>query len=401
MAELDIDQIVGHEKVLEWHELYKKEGVDHNMVYVYHPGQPKEYWAEICKERDYIGLQGGLKLGTYNALFATASKYKAKVHGFAMTKLEPMQKLPFYSVDSTSWQSGTRFGMTYIFDGRQLTQTGADEKVQTRKRLAKKAEAVGIDSKKWIADQRYEVDKWNLLQWMKLEEHIDKHSKKYWGEGKNTPIELSIVADSPKKSLADTLPESTKGKIQLILRDNPEIEAKRRLAVSNALRGNLHGFKHGKYLTKTLYCNNCYGRENCPLYQEPKNENQKVMCAYDEIFDKTFDADKFDVRDEDTVKNMFNKMTQHLAKKLGRGIMYEDLDGGMIDKNLMPIYKMLSEMMMFNKMGLQVNVQNNYYGVAENINNTRPDEKEAVLDFLRQRAAEDDTDGSSESVVAN
>lgn len=44
-----------------------------------------------------------------------ANSYGTKVHGLGYTKLQNINKteVPFYSVDSTSWLSGLRFGRVY------------------------------------------------------------------------------------------------------------------------------------------------------------------------------------------------------------------------------------------------------------------------------------------------
>lgn len=112
-----------------------------------------------------------------------------------------------------SRQLGARFGLTFKFDGRALSQLGKDDKVKFRKGNTNKAKALGIDAEKWLADDRYQVDKWNILQWMNFEEYIDKHSKKYWTEKRPNDI-----TEKPESAF-----EKNKGNIQLILRENPDI----------------------------------------------------------------------------------------------------------------------------------------------------------------------------------
>ena len=62
----------------------------------------------------------------------------------------------------------------------------------------------------------------------------------------NQPNELD---NQPKVSNdpATRLPEATKGQIQNILQDSPEVEAIRRINHKQALRGNTHNLRSGKY----------------------------------------------------------------------------------------------------------------------------------------------------------
>lgn len=74
---------------------------------------------EFMKETDYIALGGmaGVKVSRETVdkflryCFAK-TKGKWKLHGFGMTGKKILYTYPFYSVDSTSWQAGMRFGVT-------------------------------------------------------------------------------------------------------------------------------------------------------------------------------------------------------------------------------------------------------------------------------------------------
>lgn len=75
----------------------------------------EEFMAEV----DYIALGGmaGVPVSEetlqkfLNYCFAKTTN-KWKLHGFGMTGKKILQTYPFYSVDSTSWQAGMRFGVT-------------------------------------------------------------------------------------------------------------------------------------------------------------------------------------------------------------------------------------------------------------------------------------------------
>lgn len=396
-AELDIDQIVGHDKILEWHDLWKESKLP-NVVYVYHPSQPISYWEKICSENKYVGIQGNLPLQRYTKYFQIAKEYKTKVHGFAMTKVDAMLKIPFFSVDSTSWQSGERFGMTFEFNGRNLLAHLKDDKVKVRTRLKAKVAKAGLDPKKLIADERWTVGRWNILQWMEFEKYIDGHSKSYWDDG--TTQEPNADKEKPKGK-GQYLPESTRGKIQEILKD-PTIEQRRRIAHQYAMRGNLHGFKNGKTLRANAFmtCSNCYVSDKCPAYNAPSKENPSPVCAFSEVFNDTFKSSDFDIRNMDTVVESYNRVVTTLLGRLARASFFEQMDGGMIDKALVPLYGILVEFLKIQKKDATPPpgqyTQNNYYVAAEQLRQLPDDKRKSVADAIRT-ALGNEQDGTGES----
>lgn len=400
-AELDIDQIVGHEKILEWHAMWKESKLP-NVVYVYHPTQPISYWEKICAENKYVGIQGNLPLPRYNSYFSIAKRYKTKVHGFAMTKTDPMMKLPFFSVDSTSWQAGERFGMTYEFKVNKLLVHTKDEKQRVRRRLKPNIEKLGINYEAVMKDERSAVGEWNISQWIAFEEYIDKHSKKYWEddttannvESRKSDGKKETKTSEPKKkpsSQALYIPEEYRGKI-MKFRQDPNIEERRRVAAAYANRGNLHNFKHGKYASTNAFmtCANCYVSDKCPAYQEPTEENQKPVCAFSSMFNKVFKADSFDVRDQETVMESFNAVTSALLTRLSRALFFEEMDGGMLDKNVAVLFSTLIEMLNVNKPKEPqkgVYTQNNFYGLSESIAGMSEEQRSIIVEAIGKALA--------------
>ena len=60
--------------------------------------------------------------GIFHVLLRMARQANCKVHGLGFTNLKCLTDFDFYSVDSTSWLGGNRFGFIYHFDGRTLQQ---------------------------------------------------------------------------------------------------------------------------------------------------------------------------------------------------------------------------------------------------------------------------------------
>lgn len=120
-AELDIGEIVGQEKVLMWRDWLKKENLYKKCVTVFHPNvmTDEDYTSMLLdSESKYIALEGDRDNRDrlpYNKYLLEAYDMGIKVHGFAMTKAEVFLRYGFYSVDSTSWKSGTMYGTLSTF----------------------------------------------------------------------------------------------------------------------------------------------------------------------------------------------------------------------------------------------------------------------------------------------
>ena len=122
-VELDIDNVVGWDKVEFWRETMTK--TIGEPIIVWHKWSEKLtkrlLFEEYCKKYSYIGIPNkDLKNINLNYAFTKLKEYKTKCHGFAMTKPDIMKKFNFTSVDSTSWLSGARYGNTYLFKNNTI-----------------------------------------------------------------------------------------------------------------------------------------------------------------------------------------------------------------------------------------------------------------------------------------
>lgn len=124
--ELDIDPIVGLKEVERLRNLLE-ETAQRKCIPVWHKSRGLEYWKQMCKEYDYVAIGGivtqEIKRGEYDVfipLLKIAKENNCKVHGLGFTNLKGLEKYKFYSVDSTSWLSGNRFGAVYLFNGNTM-----------------------------------------------------------------------------------------------------------------------------------------------------------------------------------------------------------------------------------------------------------------------------------------
>lgn len=86
VVELDLDSIVGQDKVEEWREKYfiplEDEGIQ--VVYVWHPTQGEQEWEKMCKRFSFIGVSLQMDSTDMQRLVRQmniAKRYGTRVHG--------------------------------------------------------------------------------------------------------------------------------------------------------------------------------------------------------------------------------------------------------------------------------------------------------------------------------
>lgn len=155
--ELDIDSIVGYEKVVEMRK-WLEAATGKQPIPVWHKSRGKEEFLKMCDEYDYVAIGGIVskeitrqEYKYFPWFIKEAHKRGAKIHGLGFTNLEGIQKYHFDSVDSTSWTTGNRFGAIYRFNGRTMEKFSKKE----GQRL-KDSRAVAINNfNEWVKFQRY------------------------------------------------------------------------------------------------------------------------------------------------------------------------------------------------------------------------------------------------------
>ena len=155
--ELDIDKIIGYDKVMVLRRrLEKKTGMQ--CIPVWHKFRGKDNFLRMCQEYKYVSIGGIVSKEIsreeykYFPWFITqAHKAGAKIHGLGFTALTCLPKYHFDSVDSTAWTTGNRFGAVYYFDGRTMRKLNKGE----GQRL-KDSRAVAINNfNEWVKFQKY------------------------------------------------------------------------------------------------------------------------------------------------------------------------------------------------------------------------------------------------------
>ena len=125
-VELDIGELVGQKKVLEWREELKKLGLYDRCITVYHPDiMTFQDYIDTLEDSQskFVALEGDRpqhrKRLPYLRLIKEGFNRKVRMHGFAMTKDDAFLKFPFYSVDSTSWKAGVMYGVAKVITAKK------------------------------------------------------------------------------------------------------------------------------------------------------------------------------------------------------------------------------------------------------------------------------------------
>lgn len=114
----------------------------------------------MVKEYDYVAIGGIVtreikpkEYKFFHWLLNEAKKENCKVHGLGFTSLKGLEEYNFYSVDSSSWITGNRFGYIYFFNGHTMVKKNK----QHGQRVKAKQTAIH-----------------NFIEWCKFAKHMEK-----------------------------------------------------------------------------------------------------------------------------------------------------------------------------------------------------------------------------------
>lgn len=153
--ELDIDSIVGYEKVKELKKVLEQK-TNKQCIPVWHKSRGINEWTKLTQEYTYVAIGGivtkEIKPNEYKyipSLLKIAEKNECKVHGLGFTKTKLLDRYKFYSVDSTTWNRG-RFGdLYYLENGLMKTYNIKGHKLKSGN------EANKFCLQQWIKYQKY------------------------------------------------------------------------------------------------------------------------------------------------------------------------------------------------------------------------------------------------------
>lgn len=155
--ELDIDSLVGIGEVERLRG--KLEALTgKKAIPVWHKSRGIEYYKKMCREYSYIAI-GGIVIHeikpdeyiNFIPMLQYAKEHNCRVHGLGFTPTRELKKYPFFSVDSTNWLSGGKYGSLYHFNNSYIV---------TKTFKHKRA--------KWK-----EINMHNLHEWIKFQKYAD------------------------------------------------------------------------------------------------------------------------------------------------------------------------------------------------------------------------------------
>jgi hypothetical protein len=139
--ELDIYSVIGTKETEELRNRIEAE-TNKKCIPVWHIYLGIDYYKKLCEDYKYIAIGAS---GRYDskwtrtnpeklkALVHYAKSKNVKVHGLGYTSLRHLKNIPFYSVDSTTWINGGKYGILQRFTGQSIKKFSASTKGYRRK----------------------------------------------------------------------------------------------------------------------------------------------------------------------------------------------------------------------------------------------------------------------------
>lgn len=171
--------------VKTWENQKRMEDMGLHPLPVFHTGEPWSFLERYVEEYPYIALGGMVpymrqwkKLMPWLVKCFRIAEGKAVFHGFGATAWGVVNALPWYSVDSSSWGQGFRFGQIPIFDPARgkFEEAKLGDRV-TCMRHTKLFEQYGFNPADFYdraRNQRTLVCGISALSYLKAEEYLQK-----------------------------------------------------------------------------------------------------------------------------------------------------------------------------------------------------------------------------------
>jgi hypothetical protein len=163
--ELDIYSVVGNDYTEQLRNRIEKEtGIQ--SIPVWHIFLGIDYYKKLCEEYKYIAIGASGKHDSkwtrtnpekLEALVLYAKSKGVKVHGLGYTVLKQLKRIPFHSVDSTTWLNAGKYGEYQKFTGDTI------KKIQARN--------VGMQT---IRNKTEEMNLHNFNEWIKFQKYAEQ-----------------------------------------------------------------------------------------------------------------------------------------------------------------------------------------------------------------------------------
>lgn len=122
--EMDVDNVIGYDEVLKLRKIL--ESYSDKIIPVWHISRGIDDFKKMCEEYQgkMISITGfksaEIQDNQYIQFLKYANKYNCKMHCLGCTRINVLDKVPFYSVDSSTWKQAGNFGEYRKFENRKM-----------------------------------------------------------------------------------------------------------------------------------------------------------------------------------------------------------------------------------------------------------------------------------------
>lgn len=324
--------------VMEWRRRLMQTGV--LIIPVWHEVRELKGWAEDCKNFKYLGFTSTASkdIARVFKYFVEAKNTGTMIHGLGLTKPDFIRKFPWYSVDSTTWLDGSKYGTTIIFQNGRLRYFDA-KRSAIRKKFRHTYRSWGLDTDKIEQGDAYAMDEANLVSWLHYAEFVAKNSAKdYWekepnGSPKDSlgPVRGKSAAGTPEpqEEPVDFKPSNYVNGVDAEEVEEAEeyVEEEEHVKQKNPLRDSI---PNPTSSAAKLVCNSCVIGERCQFFEED------AACHY-----------KFqgDFTSPTGIVQVYTDLIRIQHERVQFSRIQEQADGGQLDQRLSTEIKSLENMM--------------------------------------------------------
>lgn len=232
IADLDLQYVVGCEKVYEWRKKYfepfmLRTGIP--VCFMYHD-EGMEQWEYMCKRYPYTGLSLTIDDGnSIKEMFRIAEKYNTLCQGMASTNTQMLVQYPFYTVDSTTWNVGLKYGEISVWNKSKMMRVKKQD-FETKAFPIIQGYDEHFDLDLIRQEDKTEMIKVNAYAFVMAEKYVRERlkSKMYWFKARTHKVDVDNLPDDffpPEQVLLDdTLTTEQVKEYAKKMNVNPEYE---------------------------------------------------------------------------------------------------------------------------------------------------------------------------------
>lgn len=294
-------------------------------IAVWHEEDGVEALQALIEEDVTIGVTGtALGDRDLTPILQKAARENAQVFGLGMTKPEQMAAIPWTGVTSTSWLSPVKFRDLIVWTGSELKRYPKKNREMGKKRHRTYFRDIGLDPDLIEADDGNELLRLSIWSWRQQVASINGHDVSRKIATNPGSAHVSSFAEKGEDDVANYggATQSVDGPRKRPTRLIPGIAVDTREEVYHNSEGTrlTRPLKLVRTTSETiLQCSGCYLAGKCPAF-EPG-----AACVY-EI--------PVEIRTKDQLAAVQAALIEMQTKRVLRGSLMEEVDGGYMDPNL-------------------------------------------------------------------